>query len=102
MTNKSTKLGAGWKKLCMLNDFKDGDKIVFEKEVNIQNYEIRVIHLLEWIIFLHNCLLFLTFLKKLSQFVDTWTIYLFTCIIYVYALFILILVCFSFLFICIC
>jgi len=31
----------------MLNDFKDGDKIVFEKEVNIQNYEIRVIHLLE-------------------------------------------------------
>jgi len=30
----------------MLIDFKEGDKIVFEREINIQSYEIRVIHLL--------------------------------------------------------
>ena len=31
----------------MLNNFKECDKIVFEREVNIQNNEIWVIHLLE-------------------------------------------------------
>jgi len=36
------------------------------------------------------------FPQNLSKLVDTWTIYLFTCIIYVYALFILILICLVF------
>ena len=45
--NKSKVFGAEWKNLGMLNDFKEDDKIVFEREVNIQSYEIRVIHLLE-------------------------------------------------------
>jgi len=49
VTNKSKVFGAEWKNLCMLNDFKEDDKIVFEREVNIQSYEIRVIHLLKWI-----------------------------------------------------
>ena len=40
---KSTKLEAGLKNLYMLNDFKEGDKIVFEADVNIPNNEIRVI-----------------------------------------------------------
>ena len=30
----------------MLNNFKEGDKISFETDVNIPNNEIRVIHLL--------------------------------------------------------
>jgi len=30
----------------MVNDFKEGEKIVFEAEVNVANNEIRVIHLL--------------------------------------------------------
>ena len=42
-SNKSTKLR---KNFCMLNDFKEDYKIVFEIEVNIQNNKIRVIHLL--------------------------------------------------------
>jgi len=38
--NKLTKLGAGSKNLCILNDFKEGDKIDFEAD-NIPNNEIR-------------------------------------------------------------
>ena len=98
-TNKSTKLRARWNNLCMLDDFKEDNKIVFEADVNIPNNEIWVIRLLGWILFVHNCLLLLIFIKKLCQFVDTWTIYLSTLIIYVYALFILILVCLNFFFI---
>jgi len=30
VSNKSTKLGAGWKNLCLLYDFKEGDKIGLE------------------------------------------------------------------------
>ena len=40
----------------MFNDFKDEDKTVFEEEVNIP------------IMFLHNCLLLLTFLKICVRF----------------------------------
>jgi len=36
--NKSIKLRVGWKNLCMLNDFKESDKIVCEVGVNILNY----------------------------------------------------------------
>ena len=32
------KLRVGWKNLCMLNDFKESDKIVCEVGVNILNY----------------------------------------------------------------
>jgi len=39
-SNKSTKFGPGLKNLCMLNDFKEDDKIVFEAAVNIPNNEI--------------------------------------------------------------
>ena len=38
MSNKSTKLGVGWNNLCMLNDFKEDDKIdkiIFEADVNL-------------------------------------------------------------------
>jgi len=65
--NKSTKLGARWKNLFMLNDFKEKDKIVFEIEVNIPD-ESRVLCL-------HDELFFVTFLIisvnlfKLDQFV---------------------------------
>jgi len=67
--NKSTKLGAGLNNLCMLNDFKEGDKIVFEAEVNIPNNEIRVIQVESF--FLHNCVYcYLLFSKFVSWFVD--------------------------------
>jgi len=36
--NKSMKLRVGWKYLCMLNDFKESDKIICEVGVNILNY----------------------------------------------------------------
>jgi len=39
-TNKSTKLRARWNNLCMLDDFKEDNKIVFEADVNIPNNEI--------------------------------------------------------------
>jgi len=39
--NKSTKVGTRTKNLCMLNDFKESVKIVFETESNIPNNEIR-------------------------------------------------------------
>jgi len=42
-SNKSTKLIAGLNNFCMLNDFKESDKIDFETEDNIQNNEIWVI-----------------------------------------------------------
>ena len=38
VSNKSTKLGVGWNNLCMLNDFKEDDKIdkiIFEADVNL-------------------------------------------------------------------
>ena len=44
--NKSTKFGVGWKNLCMFNDFKEDNKIIFEAEVVIPNNEILVIRLL--------------------------------------------------------
>ena len=40
VSNKSKKLEAKLKNLCMLNDFKEGDKIVFELKVNISNNKI--------------------------------------------------------------
>ena len=36
--NKSMKLRVRWKNLCMLNDFKESDKIVCEVDVNLLNY----------------------------------------------------------------
>ena len=36
--NKSMKLRVGWKNLCMLNNFKESNKIVCEVGVNILNY----------------------------------------------------------------
>jgi len=35
----------------MLNDLKEGDKIIFEVGVNIPNYYIQTIHFLGWIFF---------------------------------------------------
>ena len=46
MPNKSTKPEGWWNNLSMWNDFKEGNSIIFETEVNIPNHEIRVIHLL--------------------------------------------------------
>jgi len=92
-SNKSIKLGAGWKNLCKLNDFKENHKILFQIEINLLNNEIRFISLLQWSSLLHNYLLLLNFLKIcislliLEQFIYLHVLFMFMHSLYYFIMF---------------